>query len=105
MLCVPAPSMLAYNSSLCGDSAKQIGSLLRETATMNLTIMSLLCFIWAAEYGVAILFFTSRLQAWTDNGSHRAIKSVPVLLPGKKRANILKWGPCASSAIVRWIPG
>lgn len=52
--------------------------------------MSLVCFVQAAEYGVADLSMPALLRALTEYGRLRANEGVLVPLLGKMRAKILK---------------
>lgn len=62
----------------CSD--QQFGYLLRKTAATEITIISLGCFISAAEYDVTNLFLPAQPQALTDNGGLRANEGVFVVL-------------------------
>lgn len=61
MLCVPSPPMYAFHTSPFGEKALRFGQLLPETAMTGFFLMSLVCFVQAAEFGVAKLIVLARL--------------------------------------------
>lgn len=68
-LCVPTASMFAYYHRVIRDNVQRLGIVLRKATITEHTIMPFSCFIWVAEYSVAILFLPAFICALTDDWS------------------------------------
>lgn len=81
--------MLAYNLRVCRDNAKRFVNLLLKTVMTETTIMSVVCFIQAAGYDAADLFWPARLRTLVDDS--RACEYKWVLAPhsGEMKTSIL----------------
>lgn len=55
MLRVPTPPMFAYFSYAFENDGQPLSHFICETANPEFTVMSDICFIWAAEFGVSDL--------------------------------------------------
>lgn len=88
-LFVPTSSMLAYYSGAFGDGGQPFSQLYRKTAIMELMMMSFVCFIWTAEFGVLELFQPSGIGALQDEGCLYANEEVLVPLSRKIKVKIM----------------
>lgn len=64
ILCVPIPPMFAYYSGAFENGGQAFIQLLWRTAIKVFMVMSFVCFIWTAEFGVPELFLPNRLRAF-----------------------------------------
>lgn len=113
MMCVPSPPIYGYCFSLFGDMSPRFSHLLLETAMIEFSMMSFVCFVQAMLYGVADFFMPARLRALTAAGRLCTNEEVLVPLSRKMRAIVLKRGllrriiDCAVdlvSAILPFVP-
>lgn len=84
--------MFAYYSSAFGANALLFDHPLLEIAVTGSTIMLLVCFIFAAEYGVAVLLVPTHLWALVNGGRRHVNKRVLVPPPSTRRVDVLKRG-------------
>lgn len=89
MLCVLSPTLFVYYSSAFGGKTPPFDHLLPETAVTELTIMSFVCFLLAAEHGVAELLLLAYLHMFAEVCYLRANESILVPLSSQMRANVL----------------
>lgn len=59
-VCVPTLAMFAYFSDMFGNGGQPFDQMLRETANMEIPVMSFVCSIRASESQVPSLFLPSR---------------------------------------------
>lgn len=83
--------MFAHYSGVFESCGKPVSRLLRETAVMEFTVISFVCFIRAAEFGVPDLFFPSRFCALQEEGCLLASEKNLSLPSCKVKANITGW--------------
>lgn len=92
MLCVTSPPISAYSFSAFNGNAPRFSPPLPKTAMPESTIVSFVCFIQPAGYGVADLFMPVPLQAITEGSRLRANDQVPLSPWSQMRANVLARG-------------
>lgn len=89
---VPSPLLFVNSSSAFIDRAKRFGYHLLEAAMTEVTIMSLVCFILAAEYGETDLFLPAGFWSLVADDGSRESEVALVLLLCVMRAIIVKGG-------------
>lgn len=92
MICVPTPPMCACYSGVPANVNHPFGQLLRKTAITMLAVMSFVCFIRAAEFGVPDLFLPSRFRAVRAGGRLCANERVLIPPSSKIEAKIMELG-------------
>lgn len=92
MLCLPVPPVFAYQSEIFGDEDYRFGHVLRETAVTEFIIMTFVCFICSAEFGLTDLIFPPRLHALVEDDRISPNEGVLLLLPQAMKKKVLQRG-------------
>lgn len=88
MICVPTLPRFAKYLAASGNGSQPFGRLLCKTTATEFTVMSFVCFVWAAEFEVLDFFLPSRFCALCNEGRLRANERVFIPLSRKMRANV-----------------
>lgn len=89
MVCVRTLSMFAYSSDSSDCSGQPFSPLLCKTAITRATVMLLVCFVRAAEFGALGLFLPSKFHVLQNDCCHRANKVIHILLSREIKADIV----------------
>lgn len=88
MLCVPPSPTLAYYLGAFGSRGQSYGRLLCESAILEFTAVSFVCYICAAEFVASNLILPSLYHTIRDGTRPRAIEKVSIPLSRKAKAII-----------------